>query len=69
MDTDFYDDNNIENVILYNKLEAIVGKVGTDKEHYIFWLLSDSYKEIGNVFYVNEGRVKQIFDVLLRKLS
>ncbi|MDW8570481.1 sigma factor-like helix-turn-helix DNA-binding protein [Staphylococcus shinii] len=28
-----------------------------------------SYKEIGKVFYVTEGRVKQIFDVLLRKLS
>lgn len=69
--TDFRENNNIEDVILYNELEEIVEKVGTDKEHYIFWLLSEgySYKEIGNVFYVTEGRVKQIFDGLLRKIS
>lgn len=68
---DFYNDNNIEDVILYNELEEIVEEVGTDKENYIFWLLSEgySYKEIGNVFYVTEGRVKQIFDGLLRKIS
>lgn len=71
VDTDFYDDNNIEDVILYNKLESIVEQVGSDKEHYIFWLLSEgySYKEIGDVLYVTDGRVKQIFDGLLSKLS
>ncbi|MEC5302220.1 MULTISPECIES: sigma-70 family RNA polymerase sigma factor [Staphylococcus] len=71
VETDFYDDNNIEDVILYNELEAIVEKVGTDKEHYIFWLLSEgySYKEIGKVFYITEARVKQIFDGLLSKLA
>ncbi|MGI2279813.1 sigma-70 family RNA polymerase sigma factor [Staphylococcus cohnii] len=69
--TDLRENNNIEDVILYNELEEIVEEVGTDKEHYIFWLLSEgySYKEIGNVFYVTEGRVKQIFDGLLRKIS
>lgn len=71
VEADFYDNNNIEDVILYNELEEIVEQVGSDKEHYIFWLLSEgySYKEIGNVFYVTEGRVKQIFDGLLRKIS
>lgn len=71
VETDFYDDNNIEDVILYNELEEIVEKVGTDKEHYIFWLLSEgySYKDIGNVFSVSSGRIGQIFDNLLKKLS
>lgn len=71
VETDFYDDNNIEDVILYNELEEIVEKVGTDKEHYIFWLLSEgySYKDIGNVFSVSSGRISQIFDNLLKKLS
>lgn len=65
------DNSNVEDVILYNELEEIVEQVGTDKEHYIFWLLSEgySYKEIGNVFYVTDVRVKQIFDGLLSKLS
>ncbi|PHK49326.1 hypothetical protein [Staphylococcus edaphicus] len=69
--TDFRENNNIEDVILYNELEEIVEEVGTDKEHYIFWLLSEgySYKEIGNVFSVNAGRIGQIFDNLLKKLS
>ncbi|MEB6170586.1 hypothetical protein MXL81_07845 [Staphylococcus pseudoxylosus] len=52
METDFYADKNIEDVILYNELEEIVEQVGSDKEHYIFWLLSEgySYKEIGMFF-------------------
>lgn len=66
-----FDENNIEEVIFYNELEEIVEEVGTDKEHYIFWLLSEgySYKEIGNVFSVSAGRIGQIFDNLLEKLS
>lgn len=69
--TDFRENNSIEDVILYNELEEIVEEVGTDKEHYIFWLLSDgySYKGIGNVFSVSAGRIGQIFDGLLSKLS
>ncbi|WP_210136794.1 sigma-70 family RNA polymerase sigma factor [Staphylococcus sp. GDH8C109P] len=69
--TDFRENNNIEDVILYNELEEIVEVVGTDKEHYIFWLLSEgySYKEIGNVFSVSAGRIGQILDALLKKLS
>ncbi|WP_257934655.1 hypothetical protein [Staphylococcus shinii] len=31
VETDFYDDNNIEDVILYNELEAIVEKLGEIK--------------------------------------
>lgn len=71
METDFYADNNIEDVILYNELEVIVEQVGTDKEYYIFRLLSEnySYKEIVDIFYVNGGRAKQIFDGLMRKSS
>ncbi|MBA1354611.1 MULTISPECIES: sigma-70 family RNA polymerase sigma factor [Staphylococcus] len=69
--TDFRENNSIEDVILYNELEEIVEEVGTDKEHYIFWLLSEgySYKDIGNVFSVSSGRIGQIFDGLLSKLS
>lgn len=69
--TDFRENNSIEDVILYNELEEIVEEVGTDKEHYIFWLLSEgySYKDIGNVFSVSSSRIGQIFDGLLSKLS
>lgn len=69
--TDFSENNSIEDVILYNELEEVLEEVGTDKEHYIFWLLSEgySYKDIGNVFSVSAGRIGQIFDDLLKKLS
>lgn len=53
VETDSFDNNSIEEVILYNELENIVERVGTDKEYFIFILLAEgySYKEIGNVFF------------------
>ena len=70
-ETDFFDSNNIEEVIFYNELENIVERVGADKEYFIFILLAEghSYKDIGNVFSVSAGRIGQMFDNLLEKLS
>lgn len=39
VETDSFDNNSIEEVILYNELENIVERVGTDKEFYLFLLL------------------------------
>jgi len=70
-ETNLFDNHNIEEVIFYNELEDIVERVGTDKEYFIFILLAEgySYKEIGNVFNVTAGRIGQMFNNLLEKLS
>lgn len=71
VETDSGNSNSIEDVIFYNELENIVERVGTDKEYFIFILLTEgnSYKGIGNVFNVTVGRIRQMFDELLSKLS
>ncbi|MGX0141910.1 sigma-70 family RNA polymerase sigma factor [Staphylococcus hominis] len=70
-ETNLFDENNIEEVIFYIELENIVERVGTDKEYFIFILLTEgySYKEIGDIFNVTAGRIGQMFNNLLEKLS
>lgn len=64
-------DNNIEESIFYNELEAVIDRVATEKEHNLFLLLSNgvSFEKVGSIFGVKEARVKQMLSVLLDKLE
>ena len=70
VETDSFDNNSIEEVILYNELENIVERVATEKEHNLFLLLSNgvSFEKAGSIFGVKSPRAKQMFNELLNKL-
>ncbi|WP_336832811.1 hypothetical protein [Staphylococcus pseudoxylosus] len=48
------DNSNVEDVIFFNELEAIVERVATEKEHNLFLLLSNgvSFENAGSIFDV-----------------
>ncbi|MGW7810134.1 sigma-70 family RNA polymerase sigma factor [Staphylococcus xylosus] len=60
----------VDDTIYFNELETLIETVASDKEYSIFWLISEghSYKKVGELFGVTEGRIRQIFDELLEKL-
>lgn len=60
----------VDDTIYFNELETLIKTVASDKEYSIFWLISErhSYKKVGELFGVTEGRIRQIFDELLEKL-
>src|SRR5699024_2293575 len=64
------DENNVEESIFYNEIETLIELVATDKEICIIWLLAEgkTYKEVGSIFEVSDGRVRQVFDRLLDKV-
>lgn len=64
------DNNNFEDAIFFNELETIVERVGTEKEHNLFLLLSNgvSFEKAGSIFDVQAQRVRQMFNELLDKL-
>ena len=61
---------NVEDVIFFNELEAVVERVATEKEHNLFLLLSNgvSFEKVGSIFGVKEPRAKQMLNELLDKL-
>lgn len=65
------DNSNVENVIFFNELEAIVERVATEKEHNLFLLLSNgvSFEKVGSIFGVQAPRVRQMLNRLLDKLE
>lgn len=65
------DNGNVEDVIFFNELEAVVERVATDKEHNLFLLLSNgvSFEKAGSIFGVKEQRAKQMLNRLLDKLE
>ena len=64
------DNNNIEESIFYNEVEAVIERVATEKEHNLFLLFcnSVSFEKKGNIFGVKEPRVKQMLNRLLDNL-
>src|SRR5699024_11744812 len=64
------DENNGEESIFYNEIETLIEQAATDKEICIFWVLAEgkTYKEVGRIFEVSDGRVRQVFDRLLDKV-
>ncbi|MDW4049759.1 sigma-70 family RNA polymerase sigma factor [Staphylococcus saprophyticus] len=63
--------SNVEDVIFFNELEAVVERVATEKEHNLFLLLSNgvSFEKAGSIFGVKEARTKQMLNRLLDKLE
>nr|WP_277956421.1 sigma-70 family RNA polymerase sigma factor [Staphylococcus cohnii] len=70
-ETNDLDNNNVEESIFYNELEAVIESVATEKEHNLFLLLCNgvSFEKAGSIFGVKEARVKQMLSVLLDKLE
>lgn len=64
-------DNNVEESIFYNEIEAVIESVATEKEHNLFLLLCNgvSFEKAGSIFGVKEPRVRQMFNQLLDKVS
>ncbi|MDW4274810.1 sigma-70 family RNA polymerase sigma factor [Staphylococcus saprophyticus] len=64
-------DNNVEESIFYNELEAVIERVATEKEHNLFLLICNgvSFEKIGSIFGVKEARAKQMLNRLLDKLE
>ncbi|MEB8067492.1 hypothetical protein [Mammaliicoccus fleurettii] len=52
IDTDILHYQNVVAHIRFNEIESIVEKIASDKEHFIFLLLSEgkTYKEVGKCF-------------------
>ncbi|WP_432755899.1 sigma-70 family RNA polymerase sigma factor [Staphylococcus pseudoxylosus] len=71
VETHDIDNNNVEDVIFFNELEAIVERVATEKEYNLFLLLSNgvSFEKAGSIFGVKEARAKQMLNRLLDKLA
>ncbi|OJT35461.1 hypothetical protein BSF33_05255 [Staphylococcus ureilyticus] len=65
------DNNNVEESIFYNELEAVIESVATEKEHNLFLLLCNgvSFEKAGSIFGVKEARAKQMLNRLLDKIS
>ncbi|SCU09962.1 pathogenicity island protein [Staphylococcus xylosus] len=65
------DNNNVEDVIFFNELEAVVERVATEKEHNLFLLLCNgvSFEKAGSIFGVKEPGARQMLNQLLDKLA
>ena len=65
------DNNNVEESIFYNELEAVIESVATEKEHNLFLLICNgvSFEKAGNIFSVQEARAKQMLNRLLDKVE
>lgn len=65
------DNNNVEESIFYNELEAVIESVATEKEHNLFLLICNgvSFEKAGNIFGDREPRTRQMFNQLLDKLT
>ena len=65
------DNNNVEESIFYNELEAVIESVATEKEHNLFLLICNgvSFEKIGSIFGVKEARAKQMLNRLLDKVE
>ncbi|OEK78157.1 hypothetical protein [Staphylococcus xylosus] len=64
------DNSNVEDVIFFNELEAVIERVATEKEHNLFLLLSNgvSLEKAGSIFSVKEQRARQMLKQLLDKV-
>ena len=65
------ENSNVEDVIFYNELEAVVERVATEKEHNLFLLICNgvSFEKAGSIFGVKEPRARQMLNQLLDKLE
>ncbi|MFE8114248.1 sigma factor-like helix-turn-helix DNA-binding protein [Mammaliicoccus sciuri] len=69
-DTEIMHDHDIDAHIRFNEIESIIEKVASDKEYFIFLLLSEgkTYREVGKYFNLSGERVRQIYNKLIERL-
>lgn len=69
-DAEIMHDQNVDEHIRFNEIESIVEKVASDKEYFIFLLLSEgkTYKEVGKYFNLSGERVRQIYNGMIERL-
>ncbi|WP_159314878.1 sigma factor-like helix-turn-helix DNA-binding protein [Mammaliicoccus sciuri] len=69
-DAEIMHDHDIDAHILFNEIESIIEKVASDKEYFIFLLLSEgkTYREVGKYFNLSGERVRQIYNKLIERL-
>ena len=69
-DTEIIHDHDIDAHIRFNEIESIIEKVASDKEYFIFLLLSEgkTYREVGKYFNLSGERVRQIYNKLIERL-
>ncbi|MFY2153360.1 sigma factor-like helix-turn-helix DNA-binding protein [Mammaliicoccus sciuri] len=69
-DAEIMHDHDIDAHIRFNEIESIIEKVASDKEYFIFLLLSEgkTYKEVGKYFNLSGERVRQIYNKLVERL-
>ena len=63
-------DHDIDAHIRFNEIESIIEKVASDKEYFIFLLLSEgkTYREVGKYFNLSGERVRQIYNGMIERL-
>lgn len=62
---------NTSNQVFFNELDQLIYTVGTRREYYIFFLLSEgkSMNEIAKIFELSRERIRQLWNDLLDKLE
>ncbi|MFH4908579.1 sigma-70 family RNA polymerase sigma factor [Staphylococcus cohnii] len=65
------DNNNIEESIFYNEIDAVIENEATEEEHNLFLLISNgvNFEEAGSIFGVQSQRIRQMFNSLLDKMK
>ncbi|PCM40991.1 hypothetical protein CPU09_06275 [Mammaliicoccus sciuri] len=56
--------------IRFNEIESIYEKVASDKEYFIFLLLSEvkTYREVAKYFNLSGKRVRKIYNEMIERL-
>lgn len=69
-DDEILHDHDIDAHIRFNEIESIIEKVASDREYFIFLLLSEgkTYKEVGKYFNLSGERVRQIYNGMIERL-
>ncbi|MCI2770151.1 RNA polymerase subunit sigma-70, partial [Staphylococcus warneri] len=64
------ENDHIDDTIYFNELDTLIETIASDKEYYVYWLISEghSYENIGEIFDLSRERIRQIYDGLLEKL-
>ena len=67
---DMEDSTHIDEIVFFNELEAVIERVGTMKQQFIFYMLCEglTFDKIGERLFVSGKRVRQIYDNLLNKI-
>ncbi|WP_426456963.1 sigma-70 family RNA polymerase sigma factor [Staphylococcus cohnii] len=65
------DNNNVEESIFYNEIDAVIENEATEEEHNLFLLLNNgvNFEEAGSIFGVQSQRIRQMLNSLLDKMK